>query len=195
VRLSTERNTNRTPCPGDCANSYAFRTGCSRGSWSVMRAIDCSAGTCRMPACTEPEERLNTSANGSVASWRCFGPQQVSRGACPDAGNPTEIGNRVVVPAPESLAAVALFGLEGVIGDGGGGPQELGSHDSHGHPSGGLWDSGHRGPISSTDGQVRGYAYRTLARASGIAADCDGSVLSKPRRTMAGDNSRPPRRP
>jgi hypothetical protein len=203
VRSPTVRNTTRTPCPGDCAPPFASRDGWPTGPRSRMRREDCSARTCRMPACTQPEQRLTESANGSVASWRCYGPDQVSRGARSDDGDLAESGNRVIVPAPEAPAAVALIGLERENGDDGGGPQELGSmtsqkplvRDSDGHPSGGLQGTGDPGPISYPGRLLRAHVERPLARASGIAADCDGYVLSKRRRTMARDNSRPPRRP
>jgi hypothetical protein len=181
MRPSTERNTAETPCPGDCAKPLALDQG-SSNSFRGLRALDCSARTCRIPACTEPKEWLTESANGSVASWPCNGPEQVSGGACPDDGKLTKSGNRVVVPALEALAAVGLLGLEGENRDDGGGPQELGSvvirgrlvRDSDGHPSGGLQSTRNRGPISSTDGLARAHAYRPLAGARGRVAVPNG---------------------
>jgi hypothetical protein len=166
VRPATERSTTITPCPGDCVSPLALDQGSSSSFCRTVRLLDCSARTCRIPACTEPKERLSTSANGSVASWQCFGPDQVSRGARHDDGTLTETGNRVTVPAPEAPAAVALFGLERGSCDDGGGPQELGSvtiqkrlvRDSDGHPSGGLQSTDDRGPISCPDRLLRAHA-------------------------------------
>lgn len=166
MRPATERSTTITPCPGDCVSPLALHQGSSSSFCRPVRLSDCSARTCRIPACTEPKERLNTSANGSVASWQCFGPEQVSRSGRHDDGILTETGNRVTVPAPEAPAAVALFGLERGNCDGGGGPQELGSltiqkrlvSDSDGHPSGGLQSTGDRGPISCPGQLLRAHA-------------------------------------
>ena len=80
VRPLTEQSTTKTSCPGDCEIAPASRQGSSISFWSGVRARDCSARICRIPACTEPEERLTQSANGSVTSWRCNGPEQVYRG-------------------------------------------------------------------------------------------------------------------
>jgi len=199
----TERNTTRTPCPGDCAPSLASRDGEPAGAPSRMRDKDCSARTCRMPACTEPEERLTESANGSVASWRCCGPEQVSRGACPDDSNLTESGNPVVVPALETLAAVALFGLE-----------EKMATAAEGLKSSGLWQPGGGWPVTATatlreasrvpatGSQLSALAGRweliLTVRSPGRAGawvGCDSPAPSERRRAMAGDNPRPPRRP
>lgn len=143
----TERTTVDTSCPGDCAQTLARDQGSSRSDCGGVRGRDCSARTCRTPACTEPEAWLIESANGSVASWQCFGSQLVSSGAWHPGGSSTGSGVPEVVPTAEAPAAVAVFGLERGNGDDGGGPQESGS-------------------VTLVD--------RPLARASGRAADCGG---------------------
>lgn len=200
----TERNTTRTPCPGDCAAPFALRDGEPSCAPSRMRLQDCSARTCRMPACTEPEERLTESANGSVASWRCFEPGQDSRGSYPDDSNLTERGNRVSVPALEPPAAVALLGLEGEMATAAEGLKSSGLwqpggswSNGDGHPSGGLQDTGDRQSTIYPGRLAEAHAAvpLPLARARASVAGCGGPVQSERRRAMAGDNPRPPRRP
>ena len=174
----TERNTTRTPCPGDCAAPFAWRNGEPSGAPSRMRCQDCSARTCRMPACTEPEERLTESANGSVASWRCFEPGQDSRGSYPDDSNLTEHGTPVAVPAQE-LRSVATRGRWS---------------NGDGHPSGGLQGTGDRESTTYAGRLAEAHAALSLARARRSVAVCGAPVQSE-RRTMARDNPRPPRRP